>query len=1135
MLLLDFFTRIHLNQNYFTLMRHKRFPGYGMQARFLRIVAVLVMLSTQVFAKSFAQSITYSGKDVSLPQIFSVIKKQTGYVTFYSAELIKNTKPVTVSVKDVSLNSFLATVLKDQDLEFSLSEKTIMLSKRVKQGIAASAAVAQDDTSKPRTVHGKIVNEDGASVEDALIMVANGKYHTNSNDKGEFTLTIPSKEKILLVSRTNFNPSVISLKNSVSNYPVVLRIKSEAGITVSTGMFTRKKESFTGATATFTGEELKRVGTQNIVQSLKTLDPSFIVMESNAGGSNPNQPPVVQMRGATVLDQYSGYNSPLCVLDGFVVSFQTIIDMDMNRIASVTLLKDASSAAMYGSQAANGVIVVETKKPTAGKLKISYSGEVGVQAPDLTSYNMMNSSEELQFEKLAGRYKAATGSIQQDGLDILYNKYLANVQQGVNTYWMSVPLQTGISNGHSVYVEGGDTTVRVGFSARYKNVDGVMKGSNRTTWGASSDISYRKKNTIFSNKLFVDGTNANNSPYGSFDTWVNTPTYFPKNTTQRLLDESQYVTNPLYDATIAQKYNINNSKGLSVTDNLQLTTRLNPYLQAVGNFSISGNTGTGIVFQSPDMTAFMNKDYTQKGSYINSKSTSFNYAANAGLTYGRVFSKVHSLTANVRAEVAENRSTFLSMQAVGFPSGSNGSPAYAYGYTPNSKPGYSTSVNRRMNIVGSANYVYDRRYFVDATYRLDGATTFGVDNPTKSFYALGVGWNLQNEAFLKNITWLNTLRVSANTGITSNLSYNALTTGTTTYVYNPDISMFGQGVYMSSLANPDLKWQITTQNNFGAYLLMFHNRLSIDGNFYIKTTDPMTIALALPGSTGISSYAMNVGRLQTKGVDLNVRYMIINDAVNRKSWSVGVTYGAYSSVLSGMGNAADQLNQKFQGNSNVNNYTNSFTRYKDGYSPDDLWAVKSMGIDPGTGNEVFQKLDGKYTYTYDANDAIRIGNGHPKGQGVVNTTVRWKGFTASLNFRYSFGQNIYNSALFNKVENINTFNITSNHDRRALYGRWQQPGDIVPFRNINILDANNPSTFTPVSSRFIQNQNYFSGESLSLGYEVLNKKVLKTLGLQSLRCSAITNDLFYLGTVLRERGTSYPYAHNYTFTFSAMF
>jgi hypothetical protein len=280
---------------------------------------------------------------------------------------------------------------------------------------------------------------------------------------------------------------------------------------------------------------------------------------------------------------------------------------------------------------------------------------------------------------------------------------------------------------------------------------------------------------------------------------------------------------------------------------------------------------------------------------------------------------------------------------------------------------------------------------------------------------------------------------------------------------------------------------------------------------------------------------MNVGRLQTKGVDLNVRYMIINDAVNRKSWSVGVTYGAYSSILSGMGNAADQLNQKFQGNSNVNNYTNSFTRYKDGYSPDDLWAVKSLGIDPGTGNEVFQKLNGKYTFTYDANDAIRIGNGHPKGQGVVNTSFRWKGFTATLNFRYSFGQNIYNSALFNKVENINTFNITSNHDRRALYGRWQQPGDIVPFRNINILDANNPSTFTPVSSRFIQNQNYFSGESLSLGYDVLNKKVLKTLGIQSLRFSAITNDLFYLGTVLRERGTSYPYAHNYTFTFSAMF
>ncbi|MCH5686845.1 TonB-dependent receptor plug domain-containing protein [Niabella sp. W65] len=205
------------------------------------------------------------------------------------------------------------------------------------------------------------------------------------------------------------------------------------------------------------------MGNLNVVQSLKTLDPSFIVLENNLQGSNPNALPTIELRGktslaaATLNDEFAeDPNQPLFILDGFPTTLQRITDLDINRIESVTLLKDAASTAIYGAKAANGVVVVETVKPKPGELRVSYNADFMVQMPDLSDYNLMNAAEKLEFERLAGRYTLYTNTLpeQQLALNQLYDNKLKEVQRGVNTYWMNEPLRTAVTNGHSLQVSG---------------------------------------------------------------------------------------------------------------------------------------------------------------------------------------------------------------------------------------------------------------------------------------------------------------------------------------------------------------------------------------------------------------------------------------------------------------------------------------------------------------------------------------------------------------------------------------------------------------------------------------------------------------------------------------------------------
>ncbi|SEW43490.1 SusC/RagA family TonB-linked outer membrane protein [Chitinophaga arvensicola] len=1082
----------------------------------------------QVHAVVLSQKVTLAVKNVPLQAVFDSIEKQTGYTVFSSMAVLKSAKRVTVSAVEMPLPEFLDQVLQHQDLDYFITNKTIGISP--KTGHLPPAEYPATEAPAPGIeVHGKLTDKNGKPVSPATVMVKGQGIATVTRENGTYTITAPP-DATLVFSMLGYKTQEVKIAGRTQMNIVMEEAITLLNSVVSTGIVERKKESFTGATVTVTGDELRQIGNQNVIQSLKTLDPSIIVLQNNQLGSNPNQLPALELRGKSSLtqtelrDRFGGDpNQPLFILDGFESDLRSIVDLDINRVASVTILKDASSTALYGSRAANGVVVVKTRQPEQGSLQVSYTADFRLDMPDLNDYNLMNAEEKLEFERLSGRYTDKNLNLSylyQPLYDTIYNMRLKRVRMGVNTDWMDIPLRTGFTNGHSVYAYGGDQQMRYGVGVNYRKVQGVMKGSGRETWGANFDLMYNRGKLSINNKLYISGYSADESPYGAFSLYSRAnPYYTPydeNGKVLRLLEAGPVtqqvsgfadVPNPLYNAMLNS---MNNEKQLDIQNSLQAILRFNKDLQLQGALQLRKGSDKIEQFTPPENTTFDNSSVYEKGNYTQTRTDNYSYQANIMLTYAKVLAGVHIITANVRGDIAHSKDDAITNVAVGFPAGSNGNPSFAFSYQPNSKPQSNTNVYRRSNLLGSVNYSYDNRYLLDFTYRVDGSTAFGSAKKYSPFVSLGIGWNIYRERFFRSDV-IDVLRLRGNIGSTGNQNFGSVVS-TSVYAYDRKTSLLGQGLNLSAYGNSNLEWQKTISANVGMDLVMFHNRLTATVDAYRKNTDPLIVITDLPASTGIVGYATNAGSMQVKGLEATIRFTAIKQKNKGLLWNTGIFGAIVRSEYGGLGNKLTSLNDKQLA-------SKSLVRYSDGYSPDDIWAVKSVGIDPANGREVFVKKDGQYTYTYDPADVMVVGNSRPKVEGVFSNNFSYKNFLLGISLRYQFGGDVFNDALFNKVENIDVNSIALNQDKRAFYDRWKKPGDNTRFKSISLTDN------TPMSSRFVQALDVISGESVSLGYQVNDAAWLRRLRLKGFRFNVFMNDIFRISSVKAERGIDYPFAN----------
>ena len=1004
-------------------------------------------------------------------------------------------------------------------------------------------------------VTGIVIDEESVPVAGAGVVLKGTTIGVSTEADGTFRLEMesPGPEFVLEFSFIGMKTREVKVKprDGKADMEVVLEMdQNELDQVVVTGIFNRRKESYTGSAVTMKGEDIKKVSTTNIAKAISVIDPSFRVMDNFEMGSDPNRLPDMRMRGTSTLPggssgsgdlvslqgEYDTYpNQPLLMLDGFEIDVQTMADLDPDRIASITILKDASATAIYGSKASNGVIVIETLAPRPGAINVTYSGSVRVEIPDLSSYNLMNSEEKILVEKLAGLYPENDLASLRD-----YESRLREVRRGVDTYWLSQPLRTAVQHRHAVTLEGGSQALRYKLYAGLNETPGVMKGSKRSTQTASLDLSYRLSKFQLKNSVTVDNAVGTDSPYGSFSQYAMLNPYLRPydedgnvnkvmQTWNMLYSGSgntYEIANPMYNATF---HSLDRTTSLTIRELFKLEYRPADAWILQANVSLSKGISKDEVFRPGYHTAFNNvTDPTLKGDFSRAQSESFNYAIDFTAMYNKVFREKHFVTANLRYSVDQNQSETYGALVTGFPNDTMDHILFGQKYSENMTGSENTS--RSIGGVLTAGYSYMYRYSFDATIRVDGSSQFGRDNRFAPFWSAGFKWDITNEPFMKSVEWMDDLVFATSYGITGTQGF-APYQSRQVYSYSDLMQYYlssdATGIELVALGNDKLKWQQTATWNTRLELSLLKGRITARAEYYIKNTENSLAQITLAPSLGFSSYPANMGTLQNQGVELNIAFIPYRNEAKEAYWVISANGSHNRNKLTRISEALSRMNE-------LNASTESISplpRYVEGQSTTAIWAVRSLGIDPSTGDEILLKRDGSVTSEYDPVDAVICGDTEPKWQGNVNTSFNYMGFGINLGFTYRFGGQMYNSTLVQKVENAD---LRYNADRRVLQLRWQNPGDVAQYKRLtNSANGSN----TQQTSRFVMNENLFQMSSLSLTYRMDNNEYpfLRRLHISSMRWSFNMEDIFYLSSIKRERGTDYPFSRQFALSLNLVF
>ncbi|MGL5683011.1 MAG: SusC/RagA family TonB-linked outer membrane protein [Marinifilaceae bacterium] len=1093
-----------------------------MYLRYTLALSLLLLFSMAVEANTL--KITTDLRNGTLETALKHLKNQSGVRLLFDSEIVKNIPYQGGSFKNTDLGDVLKHMLNGTELSY--------------QEIDGVYVIRKNDTPQAdvtaRKIIGKVVDVNKQELPGVTVMIEGTKTGVTTDSKGNYTILCPQIRNLTLsFSFVGMKKKQVVVGNKTEIDVVLEEDMAEMDEVVVTGIYERKKESFTGSTQTFTGKDLKMIGNQNIIQSLKTLDPSFQIVEDNQYGSDPNRMPDIEIRGKSSIIGFKEEfgedpNQPLFILDGFETSLEVIMNLSMDRIGSVTLLKDAASTAIYGSKAANGVVVVETKVPQQGRLRVSYNGDMQFSFADLTEYNLMNAAEKLEFERLSGVFESNVPT-HDEMLKERYYRLLADVDRGVDSYWLSEPLRKAVTHKHSLNVEGGDSQVRYSLGVNYSDINGVMHNSDRELISGNANLIYRKSKISFSNRLTIDYQKTSNpivdfseysraNPYykkytddGLIDKWLEQPQPMDASNTQPL---SIWVANPLWNDA-QNSYKTGNSVGFR--ENLSLEYRPLTFLNVRIRGGFSKSTSEKEDFVSPSDSQYDQTDKLKQGAYSNYRTDSWSYNGDVSVTYGQVLRKVHQINAIFGANFNESQGKSKGFAALGFPEGNFITPSFANTYPENGKPSYSDYMKRSCSYYFNGGYSFDNRYLLDANLRSDGSSVFGSNQLFTTTWAVGLAWNVHNESFFKNTKAVTHMKIRASVGNPGNQNFGSYNT-MTTYKFNNWIqNQFGVGMLVTAFGDPDLEWQKTIDKNIGFDVSLFDNRFHTNFDYYYKNTDPLMASIGVSSSTCVINRLSNVGSQITKGYAATIKYALLYNPSQRINWTTSLTLSHNEITYHDVANKLKQYNSK-----------KSLMRYYDGGSPYDLWAVKSLGIDPATGNEIFLTADGYPTFTHSYDNEVIVGNSKPTLEGVIGSSLNYKGFNFNVYMRYSFGGEGFNSTLYEKVENISSESLRRNQDKRALYDRWQKPGDKAKFKAISLTST------TPISSRFVQKNDFLSIESVRLGYE-FREELVKKIGLSGLSVSGYMSDIYRWGSIKTERGIDYPFARSFSFSLSANF
>ncbi|RHR76054.1 hypothetical protein DWW52_16900 [Odoribacter sp. AF15-53] len=854
------------------------------------------------------------------------------------------------------------------------------------------------------------------------------------------------------------------------------RLKTRSGSKESAGtiscVFPR---IFVGERLVITGDELRRAGNTSVINSLKNIDPSFMVVENLENGSDPNMVPEIQFYGQTGLSNVQ----PLFIINGFKVPLRRVMNLDLNMIDHVVLIKSAVGKSEYGAEGGQGVVEIYTILPTTGSVNVRYNGNVDIQSADLSSYNLCN-----MWEKLVGEMFAGYGSFEMgdDGniipLDSRYIDLMKRADEGLNTDWLSQPLRESVSHKHSLYVDGIVDKFSYGVNFYFNNTEGVMKESDNRVVDGNLFLSYKFKGVHISNQFGYTENRGHFSPYGSFAQYALMNPYFsPYNADGDLVryfedgDFSQ--ANPLWNTTIGTKSKI---KGSDISELFKVNWYINSYLMARGGFLYSKLKYKGWEFKPVDHTDFISSDAELRGSYEEARTNREDVGGEFGLDYNRQLGIMGNLTTSLVANFDRSKIDYSMLSLYGMSSSSlefaGEQPAPIY--IPD-----LTSKVWRVNAI--ANYSYASRYYFYANYCLQNTSVTSMKSRTNGFWSIGACWAMHNELFLRDLKWIDEFKIR--------------------------LAIGNVGGDNESITDK-IEWQKRHDWNVGTDFSLLNGFVSGRFNYFTAKADHVCAVAGVMFEDENQSVMIDA-ETESKGFEAFLNFKVLNSANGKYHLNL---FAAVTSFKNKMKNASIHV-----GSESANLFEGSKIPLNA------LMAHASLGIDPTSGKEIFAAADGSNTFDYEKAAIVDCGDMMPKNIGNFGVNGEFWGIGVSTVFTWDRGSMMFNNTLSSQCDNADEH---FNFDKRLTeYGRWKQPGDASYFKSGS---SDNQEVY---STRFVQKINRFSLSYLSVYYDFRNAGILKDCFLKDCKLSFSMSDVYTRSQKDRkqyERGTLYPFAKTYS-------
>ncbi|KUG11227.1 SusC/RagA family TonB-linked outer membrane protein [Elizabethkingia sp. HvH-WGS333] len=804
---------------------------------------------------------------------------------------------------------------------------------------------------------------------------------------------------------------------------------------VIVGYKTQKKSSLTAAVSIISDKKLKDANTSDVSSLLQGKAAGVQVMQ---GGGAPGSSATVQVRGTSTIN---GPSQALWVVDG--VMMNDVPNLDPNQIESINILKDATSTALYGSRGANGVVQVFTK---------SGSGKGTMTVSVNNAFNTFTN----------GRFKLMNGTQLYDNFVALKNAPAIPKELRNNGYdWLKNGTQTGVVQNYTIDFRGSSQNSKTYISGNYYDESGTVKGYdfNRLSFRINHDQTVKPWLTL-KPKLSVAYTQGKDRQGSLYEMYLNMPWDRPYDANGNLINPYNYngtwygrdQANYLHDL----QWNYGKSNQLDLIGNFDAEIKFTDYLKFVSTNSVTYKNYDDMSYVDMRSISGESNKGSLTESYVKDIGKFFNQMIRFDKDFGK--SNVNALAAY---EYSDRYYKYSRAQVFGVVPGTD---IFDTGASTGAKPS-GAKYDRAYNaFLFNAEYVYDKKYFVQGSLRNESSSAFGAGNRNGMFYSYSLGWNIHKEKFF-NVKQVNEWKLRASRGLVGNTpspNYGWQDLYALTQKYNGEI-----GATWSQLGNPDLTWESIYQNNIGTDLRMFNNRLTLNVDYFNNKTKNLLMRVTLPSLTGVDRQYLNVGDVRNKGWEFNFNYAIIKK--QDLSWDLGFNISTYQNRVLSTRNNATQI---------LDNYHVAMT----GYDVNSFYMRKWMGVnsDNGKGQWEVVNADGSRSLTtnYNAATVQVVGASTPDYYGSVSTNLTIKNFYLNANFYFSQGGQIYNSTreLFDSDGAYPYYNQMVLKDS---WSRWQKPGDVATHPE---AIYNNNTLVNKPSSRYLEDASYVKLRSLRIGY-----------------------------------------------------